>query len=90
MLAVPDRGELGELAGRREQRHARVPEPERREPLELLAEVERQLVAAHDGVDGTVTGGQLLRASAPAACSANASANASTFSGAIESPAAAR
>src|SRR5262245_52967081 len=36
MLPVSDRREVAELAPRREQRHVRVAEPERREPSQLL------------------------------------------------------
>ena len=52
MLALADRRELAELAARREQRDLRIAEPERREPRELRAQVERQARAArHDRVD---------------------------------------
>ena len=52
MLAVADRGEGAELAAGGEQRHGRVAEPERRELLELGAELERELLSArHDRVD---------------------------------------
>ena len=51
VLAVADRGQVAELAGRQEQRDARVREPERRQAAELLAEVERELPARDDRVD---------------------------------------
>ena len=50
-LPSPTAVELGELGADREQRHVRVPEPEGRQPLELLAEPEGQLAPAHDRVD---------------------------------------
>ena len=72
VLAVADRGELGELAAGREQRHARVSEPERRERRQLLAEVERELAAVDDRVDRQAPA-EFVLASAPAACAAKAS-----------------
>ena len=52
MLPLAHRRELAELAARREQRHLGIAEPERREPRELRAELERQPRAArHDRVD---------------------------------------
>ena len=50
MLALPHRAELGELAADGQQGDAGIPQPERRQALELRAEVERQLGAADDGV----------------------------------------
>ena len=44
VLAVADRGEVGELAAVDEQEHAGIAEPERREPAELRAQVEGQLL----------------------------------------------
>jgi hypothetical protein len=52
VLAVPDRIQLGQLAADGEEGHVRVSEAEGREPLELLAEAERQLTPTHHGVDG--------------------------------------
>src|SRR5581483_3312684 len=50
--ALAHRAELAELAARNEQRHLRIAEAERREPIELVAELERQLrPALHDRVD---------------------------------------
>src|SRR5205085_1284837 len=55
MLSLPDRAELAELAAGREQRDLGVAEPERREPLQLLAEIERQpRPARQDRVDRDV------------------------------------
>ena len=51
MLSLADRIELRKLGADREQGDVRVPEAEGRQALELPAEPERQLVAAHDGVD---------------------------------------
>ena len=52
VLALADGGEGGELAAGGEQHHAGIAEPERRELLELGAEVERELLSArHDRVD---------------------------------------
>ena len=51
VLAVADSRQLAELAGREEQRHARVPEAERRQAAQLGAELERELGAGDDGVD---------------------------------------
>src|SRR5262249_42946475 len=52
MLAVTDRCELRDLARRREQRHQRIAETERREPTQLAAQLERQLRAAGQyGID---------------------------------------
>src|SRR3954447_20107521 len=50
MLALPHRAELGELTPDREQGHAGIPQPERRQALELRAQVECQLGAANDRV----------------------------------------
>ena len=52
MLAFSDRDEIAELAAGRKQRHVRIAEPERGQPPQLLAEVERQLrTARQHGVD---------------------------------------
>src|SRR5690348_10139042 len=52
MLAVADGRELGKPAARGEQRRRRIPEPERREPSELGAEVEGEVRSpSDDGVD---------------------------------------
>ena len=51
VLAVADRAEVGELAAVDEQRHARVAEPERREPASSAARPSVQLRARHDRVD---------------------------------------
>ena len=51
MLPLPDGAELSQLAGGQEQGHARVAEAERRQPAELLAQLERQLGAGDDCVD---------------------------------------
>src|SRR3954469_6097473 len=52
VLAVAPRRQLAELAARRQQRHVRIAEPERSEPAQLLAEVEREPRAAgQHGVD---------------------------------------
>ena len=52
MFAVADGRELGEPAAGNEQRRCRVPEPERRKPLELAAEIEREVGSPRDdGVD---------------------------------------
>ena len=51
MLPVPDRAGTRGLDARDEERGLRVAEPERREPVELLCEVERQLARGHDRVD---------------------------------------
>ena len=48
VLALADGRELGELAVGREQGHVRVAEPERREPAQLGAEVERERDAARE------------------------------------------
>ena len=79
----------GELGADRQERDVRVSEAEGRQALELLAELQGQLAAAHDGVDRRDPP-EILEESTVAACSAKASAKAATFSGAIESPAAAR
>ena len=50
-MPSPTAFSLRQLARRRQQRHAGVPEAERREPLELLTEIERQLVTADDRVN---------------------------------------
>src|ERR1700716_980139 len=52
VLSVTDRGEIPELATRREQRDVRIGQPERRQGTQLLTEFERQLrTARQDGVD---------------------------------------
>ena len=51
VLALPHRPRVGQPRRRDEQRHVGVADPERREPLELLGEVEAELVARDDGVD---------------------------------------
>ncbi len=51
VLALADGRELGELGTDCQQRHVRVPEPEGRQPLELLAEAEGELAPAHHRVD---------------------------------------
>src|SRR5205814_5008734 len=48
VLPLTHRRELGELAPGREQRHLRIAEAERREPRELSAEIERQLLPARE------------------------------------------
>src|SRR5437763_3581480 len=51
MLALADRAELAQLASVDEQHHAGIPEPERREARQLLAERQAQLAAGDDRVD---------------------------------------
>ena len=51
MLALADGLQVGELAAGDEQRHARVAEPERRQPTQLVGERERARAAGDDGVD---------------------------------------
>src|SRR6266540_3922601 len=52
MLPVADGGEVAELAGRSEQRHGGIPEPERSEAAKLLAEIEREPRATrYDSID---------------------------------------
>src|SRR5439155_12261336 len=52
MLAVADRVQLRQLAAGQKQRHVRVAEAKRREPRELGTEVERQVGAVHERIDG--------------------------------------
>src|SRR5439155_15533569 len=51
MLAVADGRQVAELARRQQERHARVAKAERREPVQLLTEVEGQLATGDDSVD---------------------------------------
>src|SRR3954452_16444779 len=51
VLALADRGEIGQHTPAQEQRHVRVAEAEPREPRELGAEVERELGAVREGID---------------------------------------
>ena len=52
VLSVTDGGELAQLAAGGEQVHRRVPEAERREPLELCAQVQREASRAREhGID---------------------------------------
>src|SRR5919201_5940093 len=52
VLAVTDCGDVAELAARDEQRHTRIAEPEGREAGQLGAELECQLRAVDERVDG--------------------------------------
>ncbi len=90
VLALPDRGEVAELAAGSEQRHAGVAEPERRQPGELGAEVERQPLAARDDrVDLASPAAGPPRRGRRGVLGERLG-EAATFSGAIERPAAAR
>jgi len=51
VLALADHAGLDGLAARHEQGHVGVAEPERRQPVELVREAERQLGAGNDRVD---------------------------------------
>ena len=73
--------ELGELAARREQGHARVAETERRQARRLLAELERERVR-RGRPRRRRRGPRSSSVEAPSACAANASAKASTTLGA--------
>ena len=82
--------EVAELAARREQRHVRIAEPERRELRELLAELEREPRPGVRRRRPCVMRRRSSSVSAASAAAPKASANASIRSGAIERPAAAR
>ena len=90
MLAVADRREVRELAAVDEQQHARVAEPERREPPELGAQVEVRASRPGTIASTRVTGRRSSSVSTASACAANAAANVSTRSASIVRPAAAR
>src|SRR5205085_625732 len=51
MLALADRGQLAQLAAGEEQRHVRVPEPERRQARQLRGQLEGQLRAVGERID---------------------------------------
>jgi len=90
MLALAHRRETAELAARRKERDLGIAETERREPRELRAQVERQARAArHDRVDARHRP-EILLDEQPGRMLGERAREASTFSGLIERPAAAR
>ena len=87
VLALPDRRGLDGLAAGDEQGHVGVAEPERRQPVELLRQVERQRRRAGTIASTTVTGREVVVGRARAsAWAANAGGEASSCSGPDREP----